>query len=855
MGNSQGKEAQPAPRGHVRRPSAQNPSSPTAAGPSGASHERSGSGVYSSRNGRGSTSFLGIVGSSEPRDPALEPRKETKAEREARKLEKERVIRAQEREKSLREEGVDGGYLVTLGVYTGPEDYSKPIVRQFQIERRLGPFWKGLDDHEDTWTEHQLVAVVNGRPLPAPDEIPQEEPPRPSKHLSPAWNPRSSEPNLNNLTVPMGARSMSQNSDRSSNLSPSHPAFSLPSPTSPIATNSSSSPFFRGRAKTLASLATGSRNASQTDMAPQELNLPKDPYVNGQRIEAFLYKNAVECPICFMYYPPYLNKTRCCDQPICSECFVQIKRPEPHAPEHHGDAETPSPEPQDEIQLVSEPAACPFCVQPEFGVTYEPPPFRRGLVYSHQGQTPLGSATSAMSSTSSLNSPNIAPPGRRRATSLAVTDKTVVTTDMVRPDWAKKLADARSHALRRAAAATALHNAAYMMGNIQQHESRFALGRRRRTMFGTDSAGSSGVGTPRRDREGSAGLNGEGAMDLFPGRGSSRRGTRIDDLEELMMMEAIRLSLAAEDERKRREEKEASKEAKKDTKKKAKELKKVAKAQSRIGSGFHPIEIDDAGTGSSSAVGKGKEVDRASGSAGFNPMTEPTSTINTASMKDDPQKHLQVSRAQIQRETSSNGNSVTFDPFDEHTSHRSALRDTSNASSSASSFAESYQTGNNPGAGSSKEPSPNASGLELSQAESPSQGTPGTEPMFNFQSLAEAITPEEEGKDSGPQFIEDLAGANEKSVKDSSSRHSASLAKEPASSNSSRLEDSTLTIKPTSTQIQTQVRRDEESRNPFADEIEPVPRIEAVANGDGHLDQKHLDEVGMMGGISHQATQ
>jgi hypothetical protein len=135
MGNSQGKESQPASRGHTRRSSAQvsNPTSPTVPGPSGLSHERSGSGVYSSRNNRGSTSFLGIGSSTEPRDPALEPRRETKAEREARKLEKERVIRAQERERSLREEGVDGGFLVTLGVYTGPEDFSKPTVRQLQV--------------------------------------------------------------------------------------------------------------------------------------------------------------------------------------------------------------------------------------------------------------------------------------------------------------------------------------------------------------------------------------------------------------------------------------------------------------------------------------------------------------------------------------------------------------------------------------------------------------------------------------------------------------------------------------------------------------------------------------------------
>jgi len=65
--------------------------------------------------------------------PAFEARKETKQEREARKAEKERVIRAAERERSLREEGVDGGYLVTLGTYTGPEDFSKPVVRQLMV--------------------------------------------------------------------------------------------------------------------------------------------------------------------------------------------------------------------------------------------------------------------------------------------------------------------------------------------------------------------------------------------------------------------------------------------------------------------------------------------------------------------------------------------------------------------------------------------------------------------------------------------------------------------------------------------------------------------------------------------------
>ena len=66
-------------------------------------------------------------------DPATEPRKETRAEREARKAEKERILRAKERERSLKEESIDGGYLVTLGVYTGAEDFSKQAVRQLMV--------------------------------------------------------------------------------------------------------------------------------------------------------------------------------------------------------------------------------------------------------------------------------------------------------------------------------------------------------------------------------------------------------------------------------------------------------------------------------------------------------------------------------------------------------------------------------------------------------------------------------------------------------------------------------------------------------------------------------------------------
>lgn len=95
--------------------------------------------IYSSHNGRGSRpdlSFLGI-GSVSDRDTAtLESRRETKQEREARRAEREKVAREHERERSMREESVDGGYLVTQGVYTGIEDYNKAVVRQLMVVMR-----------------------------------------------------------------------------------------------------------------------------------------------------------------------------------------------------------------------------------------------------------------------------------------------------------------------------------------------------------------------------------------------------------------------------------------------------------------------------------------------------------------------------------------------------------------------------------------------------------------------------------------------------------------------------------------------------------------------------------------------
>ena len=83
---------------------------------------------------------------------SLETRREAKAEREARRVERERVAREKERERSMREEHIDGGYLVTQGVYTGIEDFSKVIVRHLMVSfvgcfAKLNNSWDRLNDN------------------------------------------------------------------------------------------------------------------------------------------------------------------------------------------------------------------------------------------------------------------------------------------------------------------------------------------------------------------------------------------------------------------------------------------------------------------------------------------------------------------------------------------------------------------------------------------------------------------------------------------------------------------------------------------------------------------------------------
>ncbi|EAQ84721.1 hypothetical protein CHGG_08735 [Chaetomium globosum CBS 148.51] len=721
--------------------------------------------------------ILGLGTGASQSEPPYE-RRETKQEREARRLERERVARIAERERSMKEEHVDGGYLVTMGTYTSPEDFNKPIVRQLQIERKVAPFWRGLNDFDDQWTEPQIIAAARGLPVPPADQIPPEDLiPRPL----PA-NPRTEgSSNLDNLTIPITGRSPSTASEHAS----SNPGSALPSPVSAQAPRANSP--FKPRGKAIAAVlgGGGSRNGSTTELMPREINLPHDPFVNGQPLEVFLYKNATECPICFLTFPPYLNHTRCCDQPICSECFVQIKRPDPHFPEGHNEND-PNHNPEETAGLlVSEPACCPYCTQPDFGVTYEPPPFRRGLSYSIS-LTAVGAASAAMSSSSSVNSASLSPTnaspsngtGRRRNQSVSASSPSVILTDRIRPEWATKLQAARAHLARRAAAATALHTAAFIVGGSENRAFRSRFGRRNNggsgsalpspggVNHGEGENGDSGSGTPSQND-----MDQNSRGDPGRGRSGGNHRDRLEDLEEMMLAEAVRLSLAAEEERKRK----VSKEERKEAKKREKEERKAAKAAAKqVG----PYEGASGRSGHSSASGStlslpGFGFGRKRGNSAASNLRIEASVASAIATTESPEANPKEKGKGVDRAVSTHAEGAPATATDPAVLGGSAstssprpvphlpagpshLRQMSNASSVTSSILDSRH-------GSYTSPThlqdPRSSGLSLGSRSGASEDggdadrdrdpCASTEPMFNFRSLAQVVGVSLDGENAG----------------------------------------------------------------------------------------------------------
>ncbi|KAF9930794.1 SNF1-interacting protein [Modicella reniformis] len=329
---------------------------------------------------------------------------------------------------------IDGGALLPHGVYSSPQDYDFRIVQRLILQRKLAPFYKGLED----WDDNE-------------DALEEKE-----KQLRTA---------VSSSSVGIGS---------------SH---------------------------------KNHQNHGHTRSTSTQSVTRANHMTEAERDMRRLYQGAIECPICFLYYPRNINRTRCCDKPMCTECFVQLKRLE--------SAPTESP-------------ACPYCVEPHFGVIYSSALVPSGLLSSpslSSCQSAVGGTS--MSVTSSNNSiergseaqPPSSPSARRRSTSHKSPE--VVTADELRPDWNRRILAAaqRQTGSRRSSNPSPMSNTAFSLGR------RLAAGRQ-----GTSS---------RRSNSSTAAADYNGYLTAMREMGT--------DLEELMIMEAMRLSLQDEQERQARE--------------------------------------------------------------------------------------------------------------------------------------------------------------------------------------------------------------------------------------------------------------------------------------------------------------
>ncbi|TPX32800.1 hypothetical protein SmJEL517_g04155 [Synchytrium microbalum] len=421
---------------------------------------------------------------------------------------------------------VDHGALTPSGVYaTIQPDYDVKAVRKLILERRIQPFYKGLADPPDE-SEHTTsspIAISPHKADPTATKTPDE-----SKAMT--WSSTSG-------SAALATQSLSRNPSNtpSATISPPaiHTSASSLSIVADMKKNKRSSSFSNGQTPPLA-------NGQHYDVG-----------VGSQTLEE-LYKAPIECPICFLYYPKNINYTRCCEKPICTECFLQIKR----------------------LDSNFEPATCPYCVEPHFGIVYKAPtaanrPTAIRIASDLNGLPPRAMSPGSMSPSQvsilerTLREDETTDKGKARRMSYSYRHSSVVTSDEIRPDWKQR----QQEAAMRAASSTRRNP--FLMGPGGRSRLFRDPAEQERELAGAAAAAASLVEnitqltnrTARRmDSRDSLRL---GSRRLSSSQDSNSSGSRnrppIDshnlayleamrtmniDIEEVMMMEAVRRSLA-----------------------------------------------------------------------------------------------------------------------------------------------------------------------------------------------------------------------------------------------------------------------------------------------------------------------
>lgn len=86
--------------------------------------------------------------------------------------------------KDRHEDTVDYGALTPQGVYTGPQDWNPQIVGQLIVDRKLAPFYRPLEDFNESWDDEKILAARKELPPPPTNISPEssEQPPPSTSH-------------------------------------------------------------------------------------------------------------------------------------------------------------------------------------------------------------------------------------------------------------------------------------------------------------------------------------------------------------------------------------------------------------------------------------------------------------------------------------------------------------------------------------------------------------------------------------------------------------------------------------------------------------------------------------------------
>ncbi|KAH8925748.1 hypothetical protein BT69DRAFT_1348509 [Atractiella rhizophila] len=404
---------------------------------------------------------------------------------------------------------VDGGRILPVShVYAStpqPEAYNRAIVQRLIVDRRLAPFFRGLEDYESSWGEEEIEDKLKEADQMARDRVKkaikeaEEEMAQRQEAREQARRAAERAANEGAMRGAFGGLLSTGSSGGGGEISSLSNSFM--SDGGDLPPSSQAAGGGGGSSTMLPSSHAGRRKEKELPLPPVLANPPHIyPFGPGEKekkgeISSYLGE-AVECPICFLNYSPLINRSRCCQQEICTECFIQIKRADPTI-----------------TNPTSEAASCPYCGVPNFGIIYDPP---RVLSSDTDSKMPQGSSRD----------------GQRRRKSIAANSPEVVLVDHIHPNWEAKLAAVQATIARRA-------NRRWVFRQVGD----------RLVPIGITSGRTSADGQEEGRRSRRRG-NGEGQL-VMSGQ----------DLEELMVMEAMRLSLLEEAERERKEREAREREA------------------------------------------------------------------------------------------------------------------------------------------------------------------------------------------------------------------------------------------------------------------------------------------------------